>query len=186
MRFWHGLLVACLMIGAPTPAEAALIITVYESGNNVLATATGSLNLTGLARGTSTSTSGVTPDRGTLTLGVSGPVYGYLGASGPISLGPVGTTSFPTSVAGIQVGLGIVIAGQRLILVDQSYTFGSPINSTAQWNNATITSLGLTPGQYVYTWSNDSLTVTITPEPSSLGLMAFGGLALLYRLRKCS
>lgn len=190
MRFWHAILVGLLMIGASTRADAALIITVYESGNNVLATATGSLTFTGLGPGTTAAATAVNPSSGFLVLGVptgiAQSLIGYRGASGPISFGPGTTTRNATSFSGIQVGFGIVISGQKLILVDRDYTPGSPINSTAQWNNATITSIGLTPGQYLYTWSADSMTVNIVPEPSSFGLIALGSLALLYRLRQRS
>jgi hypothetical protein len=187
MRFWRGFFCALMLIGTAKQAGAALIINVFESGNNVVATATGSLNLMGLSRGQSTGTPGVIPNIGTLLLGVSGSTNVYIGASGPTSLGPGGFTTV-SSFSGILVGVGPSSAGPPLIWTDRSYASGLPINSTAQWNNRTINSLGLTPGQYVYTLPADSLTINVgeIPEPSSIGLMALGSLAILYRLRKRS
>jgi hypothetical protein len=187
MRFWHTVFCALLIIGTATQAGAALIIDVFQSGNNVVATATGSLDFTGLRPGTSGASVLTNPSLGILLVGVGAPSNLYI-VSGPISLGP-GGLSLASSSSGILVGVSVPITGQPpRVWTDRSYVSGLPINSTAQWNNQTIASLGLTPGQYVYTWPADSLTINVQaiPEPSSIGLMALGSLAILYRLRKRS
>ena len=75
------------------------------------------------------------------------------------------------------------------VFVPLGYVSGADLGtSTAAWNSQTLSSLGLTPGLYVYTWGTaphaDSLTVQIAvPEPASLSLIALAGPMLLRRRR---
>ena len=69
----------------------------------------------------------------------------------------------------------------------QGYVSGTDLGiSTDTWNNQTLSSLGLTPGTYTWTWGTaphaDSLALQITvPEPASFSLLAIAGLAMLRR-----
>jgi hypothetical protein len=72
--------------------------------------------------------------------------------------------------------------------VPSGYVSGNLLSSTSTWDNATFTSLGVTPGTVVWTWGSgahaDSFTLqigptTATPEPTSLTLLGLGSLSLL-------
>jgi hypothetical protein len=70
------------------------------------------------------------------------------------------------------------------VIVGSSYVSGAPLGtSTDTWDNATFSSLGLTPGTYKWAWGSaanadaDSFTVhigTTVPEPSTRAMMALG------------
>lgn len=171
-----------LAFGSWMPARASVIININQSGNNVVAVANGSLNLAGLsfiANGSIQSI--INAFNGSLYLGGTAVISNadvYTGASNITSFGSA-LGVIPNSVSGSPIGLS-----SGSIRVPTGYVSGTQISSTAQWNNRTLVSMGLTPGQYVSTWSNDSVTVNIVdavPEPSSMALVALGSLALLFR-----
>jgi hypothetical protein len=70
-----------------------------------------------------------------------------------------------------------------VLFLPVNYVSGAPLSDSATWDNATIASLGLTPGTYTWTWgsgaSADSFTVQIeasTPQPGSMALLGAGAL----------
>ncbi len=84
-----------------------------------------------------------------------------------------------------------------VILVPNGYVSGSALSGSATYDGATLDSLGLTAGKYVYTWGAgadaDSLTVNIgaggAPEASTWAmlLMGFAGLGFAgYRASRKS
>jgi hypothetical protein len=110
---------------------------------------------------------------------------------GPGSFGP-GFNHDADSGTGNVVGL-LGLGG--FLLVPTTYTSSTPLGtSTATWNNASFTSLQVTPGTYVWTWSSgadaDSFSLQIgaaeVPEPSSLPVLAIGlaGLGVVLRTRR--
>ncbi len=167
-------------------AKGAYVLTVSQSGSNVVANGSGSINTAGLSNGgTATIGAALWPSFpfGSLIEMAAGvqPVKLWLAVSGPASFGS-GPQVFASSASGSTIGL---IANDGLYL-DPGYVSGSPLSSTATWNNTTIAGLGLTPGTYTYTWGTgpnaDSFTLIIgavppspTPIPSSLYLVAAGG-----------
>ena len=77
------------------------------------------------------------------------------------------------------------------------YTSGNPLSDTSTYDNATFSSLGATPGTYVWTWGSgataDSFTLQIGAVPAPLighglpVLLAVGGVlfgAKLWERRK--
>jgi hypothetical protein len=71
--------------------------------------------------------------------------------------------------------------------IPHGYTSGHSLSSTATWNSQTFSSLGVTPGTYVWTWGTgahaDSFTLqvgpaTAMPEPASLTLLGIGAVGL--------
>ena len=73
------------------------------------------------------------------------------------------------------------------------YVSGGALSSNATWDNQTFSSLGVTPGEYEWTWGSgahaDSFTLDIVtaavPEPSSVGLVALPlGLGMLLAAQR--
>lgn len=171
---------------AASPAHAAYVINMAESGSNVVATGSGSLNVSGLTY------------RSDLTLTIP-TMYSYMAGTGNILLtGSPGTfslfqtmtpapqfgtgnTTFATSSTGSKVG----IMSNQFLLVPKNYVSGSDLGTTiTTFANASFASLGLTAGSYVWTWGTggnaDSFTLNIgpvagaVPEPATWALMILG------------
>jgi len=90
----------------------------------------------------------------------------------PTSFGS-GGGSIPTSSTGSI--FGILPGGSgRTIIVPENYVSGTLLNGSTTYNNTTISTMGLTPGTYVWSWGTgpnaDSITMTIgssvTPTPT--------------------
>jgi hypothetical protein len=169
-------------------AEASVVIDILQDGPNVVATGSGTVDLTDLTyRGGAGSTpSGeVVGKNGAVEVG-AGRVILYSGVSGPDSFG-TGSAS-GSSGSGDTFGL---IGDAGALLVPNGYSSGSALSGSSTFDSATIASLGLTPGRYVYTWgskaSADSLTVNIgtVPELPTWAMMIAGLsiLGALYRRR---
>ena len=70
-----------------------------------------------------------------------------------------------------------------------SYVPGTAFTSTATFANKTISALGVTPGDYVFTWGTganaDSFTITTNvPEPSTWTLLGLGAGGLVWRRQR--
>lgn len=164
---------------------SAVTITILESGSDVVGTASGTANLTGL-------TGPITTQSGTAFLWPSSPIarFGglgtinwdlYTGASGPASFGTGGSGISADSGSGPRVG---VFSSTAIILPDD-YVSGSAISATSTWLGESFVSLGITPGTYTWTWSSDSLTITAIPEPSVyVGVMGLAALAFVIWRRR--
>jgi len=173
-------LAALVLLGGVGQAKAGFIITFSQDGANVDANGTGSFNLTALTY------EGTTGEPGAFERGAGGVVllgpatgfsfdeFGFI--SGPSSFG-TGPAQFATSGSGPPVGVAYVVGD---VVVPQGYVSGTPLTSSATWDNTTISGLGLTPGTYTYTWGSgataDSLEVVIpsasaVPEPAALTLL---------------
>ena len=174
------------------PAQA-YTVTLQQMGSNVVATGSGAINLTGL-----------TPDRAGFSFpalnaslaeirtGEANQVTFYIGFTGPTSFGSGGDFS-PNASSGDHVG--IVNTFFPGLLVPQGYVSNTALSDSMTFDNATIHSLGLTPGTYVWTWgtgtglSNQNFTLVIVgsnavPDGgSTVSLLGFGllGLAALRR-----
>jgi len=154
----------------PTTQPPGLIVTISEVGSDVIMSGSGSLNLTGLVEGSVQAGWGINGTLGTWAIGPSSSFFGrkYQGNAFntyPTSFGSGYTapTSFTGDAFGIQNGsLG------KDIIVPIGYTSGSPLSGTVTFANKTITSMGLTPGTYTYSWGSDSIRLVIeTPAPTS-------------------
>jgi hypothetical protein len=200
MRATRRFVLAAAALGlAVGTARAGVIINVDEVGNDVVATGSGSIDLTGLTfAGTfSGSATGTQPNIANITVGPNGSISadGYLGATGPTSFGTGGgvASSFGSGdLLGVQGNVGG-------IFVPVGYHSGDPLSATDTYSGQTFASLGLTPGTYKYTWGTgvhaDFLTVQIgpavaaVPEPSTLAGAAVGialALGWAWRRRRAS
>lgn len=155
-------------------ANAEFVITVYQSGSNVVATGSGTINTAGLTVTSSgTAVGHVNPSNGTIYLGPATSTNDYQGTtvSGPSSFGS-GTLANASSGSGPIVGVN---PSNHRILLPQSYVSGAQLSDSSQWNSTTLSGLGLTVGIYTYTWgagdNADSMVVDIE-GPASLSISA--------------
>lgn len=192
-----GLLAASLA----ATAQAAIVVTIEESGGDILASYSGSLdNWDGLLFvGGDISLDHDRLSATTLRVGTPWDNLGFSGWSGPASWGPGG--GFPASAISV-VGDFFVVdtngSGSPRIYIPKNYVWGRTLSGSATFAHVTFASLGLNAGQYVYTSpANQTVTVNIgkdghvgaVPEPATWGLMVPGfGLigGALRRRRKVS
>jgi hypothetical protein len=146
----------------PTPTSG-LVVTISEVGSDVIMSGSGSLNVTGLIEGSVQTAGGINGTLGYWVIGQTNPFFArkFFGSNlnvYPNSFGS-GYTA-PTSYSGDTFGIQDGSLGKDIIL-PLGYTSGSPLSGTATFANKTISSMGLTPGTYLYDWGNDSITLQI-------------------------
>lgn len=189
--------VALIASMALSPAFAVLTFTLSENAGDVVLTASGSLDTTGLVVGSPFSCSSlggvISAGRGSFCVG-AGLGVDYVGSAGamtgPTSIGS-GGDFFATSTSGDTVFL-IRSSGGRVAL-PLSYVSGSPVSGTATFAGATLASLGVTPGTYTWTLptgggSAESIVLlagapaTSVPTLGEYALLALAGLLVLGTL----
>ncbi|MGH7050670.1 MAG: PEP-CTERM sorting domain-containing protein [Acetobacteraceae bacterium] len=181
---------AALLLGcglAAVPAQADYIVTLTQAGSNVVATGSGTIDLTGLSSvGSGGSIAYVEPDAAGINTGPATFVASsfYRGYTGPASFGS-GFLTLASSGSGDIVGIGAFGADGDLA-VPSGYASGSALSDTSTYDGATFASLGLTPGTYTWTWGSGpadgsfmlDVETTAVPEPGSLALLGIGLLGL--------
>ncbi|PJO36277.1 IPTL-CTERM sorting domain-containing protein [Delftia acidovorans] len=131
------------------PAQAEFTISVVQSGADVIATGSGSINTAGLTMAggaTCGNKGGVSASRATLCFTNNGGSQ-HTGITGPTSFG---TGAF---VAGTTLtGAALDISNSSSVTLPVGYVSGTPMSATVTWTGNTITSLGLKSGTYTWTW----------------------------------
>jgi hypothetical protein len=178
----------------PSQTKAAYVLTLQETAGNVVASGSGSFNLAALTVN-STGNVGFGADvHATFAQLYVGSLNGgtediYQGLSGPANFGS-GGLFFPNSGGGNLAG---VQGTGGLLLVPGGYTSGTILSGSDTWTTATLSSLGVTPGTYTYTWGSgptaDSFTINAitgaVPEPSTWATLVAGvGMLIGFRRRR--
>jgi hypothetical protein len=175
-------------------ANASAIITIVESGGNVVTSGAGTLDLTGLEFRSVVEGSGgfINGSIGIVRTGDRGDVFGpdpvswdtYTGITGPSSFGSGGPEG---SSVGNGTGDSFGVYGGNLvdpyIYAPEGYVSGSALSGSMTYFGETFASLGLTEGTYVWVLPNDTLTLNIVPIPTAVWLFG-SGLGLLGWIRR--
>ncbi|MDF1484652.1 IPTL-CTERM sorting domain-containing protein [Ramlibacter sp. H39-3-26] len=156
---------AAALLCACAPSIAAYTLQFTQTGADVVATGSGSLNTTALALYNSGGgyNAMVQGNAGVVHAGPAGGTATdlYTSITGPFSVGPGTSVFYADSGSGDKVGVQV----SYVLVVPQGYASGAPLSSTSTWNVATFASLGLTPGEYVWSWGSgataDSFTLRI-------------------------
>ena len=170
MRVMAGLLLVLMVVASA--ANAAVIVTIEESGGDVVATAVGSLDVSG-----ATSCGPVTvpallefnaPDDYAYLIGPSG------GAAGSACLGLVFSTAqslygsafstFPDSGTGGRFGVEVSASSQ--VYLPAGYVSGTAISASSTWAGQSLADLNLTPGTYLFDYGSDRITFNVV-DPST-------------------
>jgi hypothetical protein len=176
------------------PARAAFTVTLEQEGSDVVATGSGSIDTAGLNFVLNNGFFAlVAPALAEISTGpVTAPSGGlYMGFTGPGSFGGGGFT-FADSGSGDLVG---ILGFDNVLRLPAGYVSGTALSDTATYDNATLASLGATPGTYTWTWGSgptaDSFVLQVgpvaaVPEPGSLPLLVMGlaSLGLVLRTRR--
>jgi hypothetical protein len=203
-----GIIIISVLLGplavgtATNQAQAAYTVTLEQVGPNVVATGSGTIDLTGLSfqAYSCCAPPEIQPDVGYILTGpaVLGGFDIYTGVVGPTSFGS-GSASGPAN-SGNGDYVAIEGGGLDRLFVPAGYVSEAPLSDTSTYDGVTFASLGVTPGTYVWSWggcgfvaavcvladdTDDSFTLKIggsssIPEPS--GVLLFGlplGLVML-------
>ena len=171
------------------PAQAGYAVTLEQVGSNVVATGSGAIDLTGLIfQGSGGFASFMNPSNGSILTGPATLISldEYAGIHGPASFGTHSGTENASSGSGDLVG----IINDQFLLVPSGYVSG-PLSGSSTYDSATLSSLGVTPGIYEWTWGdggadqNFTLQVQEVPEPATwlAGFLALITLFGANRLR---
>ena len=196
--------IPCLALCLNQNATAEVVVNISQVGSDVVATGSGSFDTADLINDLTIPNVPAFVQSGyaTLDIGSTETVLRYDDFSSFI---PVGPTDFGTNLAvinassgtGDNFGFGEFVQNPSpypgLIVVPTGYVSGSSLSGTATWDDQTLSSLGIVPGTYTWTWGSgptaDSFTINATdsaaPEPGAFGLsvVAAGPFILGWRKR---
>lgn len=183
-RFTLALL---FVLAVPSLANAAAVITIEESGSDVIATLSGSINnWTGSTQsnGSIAASNRMRPalDSGSgqpaffaaTDPNLPSPVAGfyYTASTIPTDFG-TNSTNFAASSSTASTLLFVRASATNPVSIAQSYVLGTPITGVLTWQSQSLQSMGLTQGSYVWSWGDpstpgngDSITLTVVPEPA--------------------
>ena len=194
MNLIRGFVVSLLLVGMVIQSNAStvnLTVTFSEVGSNVVATFSGSIDLTNFSPQSPSSAeatpyfdaaSGFFQSANSSALTYSRdtwPNRGWIGLV-PFGTGNLHGDSRTGDEAGWSAGYSM-----QYLYVSPGYISNSPLSGTATWNSATLSSLGITQGTYFETVGNNTFKIEAVPEPSALSLLVvgLGGLAVMRRKR---
>ena len=151
------------------PAQG-FTMTLQQVGSNVVANGSGAFNLSGLtsAGNIDGGLSGVRASIGFIGIHpVGGLLPSYVGFTGPTSFGSSGDLFSADASSGNSVAISGLMG---ILVVPVGYVSGHALSDTMIFNNATLDSLGVTPGTYVWTWGTGLADQNFTLQIGSLGV----------------
>lgn len=153
----------------PTPTSGAsgnFNVTVSQQGPDVVWNGSGSFNLAALSSiGNGFTSAGYAANQAIWAIGPNASIDQYSGVTTyPTSFGTggVGVTTTTGSTFGVLPG-----ASTRILYVPTGYTSNTTISGTATYASQTISSMGLTPGTYTWSWGSGGNTSTLVMIISS-------------------
>lgn len=172
---------AAMLLGLSVPsAQAGFTVTLEQVGTNVVATGSGAIDLTGLSfiRNNFNDNGFIHPIDAVLVVGGAPEDAAYAFTGGPGSFGSGGGTT-ASSFTGDPVD---IVGVNEELSVPLNYISGTALSDTATWDNASLSSLGVTPGIYEWTWgvgvnqnvTLDAMAATVVPEPEPSSLLLLG------------
>ena len=174
------ILLAAVFLFAPVAQADGFVVTLTQQGNNVVATGTGAIDLTGLFYEYTVSDSGggyIGPAIADFGLGADAMADQYDGdIHGPTNFGTGGPKLADMS-NGDAMGLLELYSTYGEIWVPKGYISNSFLSDNAVYDDASYSSLGLNVGTYVWAWGggqNQRVELDILPTPEPSGLMLFG------------
>lgn len=181
-------LLPLLLTLAASNARGDFVVTMTESGGDVVVSGSGIVDLVSLLfLSVPSAQARVEPDR-LFIVGptVSTPADFYAGTvTGPSNFGFGTTSTFASTGSGDLLGLVISPATPGQIIVPNNYISGAAISGSSTYAGQSLNSLGITPGTYVWTIGANTVTLNATiPEPSGLVCLGIVGTLLCYRRRK--
>ena len=151
----------------PTPTSATtsnFTVTISQVGPDVVWSGSGSFNLTDLSLvGSGSNGSAFSALSGIWAIGPTATVQRYGGASltgYSTTFGNNLVVPTPTS-SGSTFGIFPGGVSGRLVMVPSGYTSNTVISGTATYAGATISSMGLTPGTYIWAWGSGANSSSI-------------------------
>jgi hypothetical protein len=183
-----------LSVVAAPGAQATYLVKFEQLGANVEEEGGGSLDTTDLSVGSNLVNNSpfVAPGDGDFESGAAnGPLALFGLVTGPKNFGAGEPTPASSSGGG---AFGISGGALGVLLLPPAYASGTPFSEFSVYNDATLASLGLIPGLYVWSWGSgadaDTFTIDVVagpgshaspvPEPSTWAIMLLGFAGLGY------
>ena len=195
MRFTLPLFAVIMSLVSTQQSQAELLITMYESGSDVVVTVSGSIDdLTGttlISTQSDTLRNLIRPERSQVVFGesVTQSYNIYNVGSVPVDFG----TTFALDASSSTVSSNFLVRNTSgNLFLPTTYVLGTEMSGTATYAGQSFASLGITPGTYLWTWTGDSVTLNIgsgpapVPEPgtwAAAALLAGGAAFMRWRKR---
>ena len=169
-----------------TSSRAGVVLTLTQSGGNVVGTLSGSI--TDLTGATLDGSGAAAFSRNNIrsvdsilqwtnrTPGAIGSYNTYNITTIPANFGTTSSTLSTASSSSASTSF-ILQGGNPALYMDVGYTLGTAVTGTLTWPSTTLSTMGIVPGSYVWSWAGDSVTLNAVPEPSA-SCMVLAGLAL--------
>ena len=184
---------ALIIATGPMAGAADLIFTIQQVGNDVVMTGSGSVNTAGLTgSGTSNRAGSVNPSFSFFTVGTPTTVNQNFWRALTGNKPSIGTGSFTLASSGTGDTFSLSNYNGGGIYLPLNYISGAALSGQSTFAGTTISALGLTTGNYTWTWGSGAnagsavMTISAVPEPSTyaLGAIATGVMAAIARRRK--
>lgn len=170
---------ASALVQVTSQVQAAIDVVMMESGNDVVATFSGSLDLTGLEY------EGIEPGGAQINGAFDGFLFSDISPSDAMHdvYSGVSSPEFPSMGALADSSEGDffgIIGTVEWLFLPVGYESGDMISGSMRFNDMGLMTIGLIAGEYLYEWRTDSVLVTViggnpVPVPAA-GLLMLPGL----------